>query len=565
MLRFLMLCFLISGCQSIPEFEFQSGDLLLKGAKIITVDESFSVKEDMVVRNGLIAYVGSELKIKDEDQVTTIDLNGQTIMPGLIEAHTHPAASAGLYKWLDLSGFKHDTAEQAIQALQTAADNLPKRQWIFAFGWDAMLLQGAYPPYKDVLDEISKEHPIWVMMQSMHSHYFNSYALDLAGINKNTPNPPGGGYYEKDEYGELTGLITESAPLAPFIKILPKPSSEQVKSMMDDQFKMYNQNGITSIGITGLIDNLLPSAEMAIQDLAEGESPKLRSFLYRVGGLDYSTRPALISNDFFNFMGYKYWSDGSPYTGSMLVNEPYEESDLAINALSIKSGSTGHSMFPKSVMTNLVSRDVQAGHQLAIHAQGDSACSYTLDVYRQALNQSPQKDHRFRMEHLALVTEEQMRNMNTLGITPSFHVNHIYYYGDFLARIVGASRTDQFMPLSYAVKEGMKFSLHNDSPMYPPSMFRAIQTAVERKTSNGRPIGSAFSISIEEAIRAVTIYPAWQMFAEEEIGSLEVGKKADFIIVDQNPLQTDFEDIHKIKVVQTYVNGQKVYDEQTKL
>lgn len=559
MLRFLLCSFLIIGCNSNSQFEFRSGDILFTGAEILTVDDSFSTQEDMVVRNGQLSYVGRKLNTKNSKGIRVIDLDGKTIMPGFIEAHTHPAASAGLYKWLDVSGFTHDSANEAIEALKSAANNLPKGQWIFAFGWDAMLLKGAYPPYKDVLDEISTEHPIWVMMQSMHSHYFNSYALDLAGLDNKTKNPPGGGYYEKDDNGELTGLITESAPLAPVLNILPKTSATQVVQMMEDQYSLYNQNGITSIGITGLIDNLLPTAETAIQNIAQSEQPKLRSFLYRVGGVDYSNREPLISNDFFKFMGYKYWSDGSPYTGSMLVNEPYEESDLAVNALSIQKGSIGHAMLPKLVMKNFVARDAQAGEQVAIHAQGDSACSYTLDVYRHALQNDPREDHRFRMEHLALVTESQVKKMSEMDITASFHINHIYYYGDFLARIVGADRMNQFMPLSYAANQGMKFSLHNDSPMYPPKMFRAIQTAVERKTMNGRPIGKEFSISIEEAIRAVTIYPAWQMFAEDEIGSLEVGKKADFVIVEKNPLEIDMAEIHSIKVLETFVNGKRVY------
>lgn len=170
MLRVLLFILIMTGCQSKPQFEFQSGDIYITGANIITVDDSFSIQNDMVIRDGTIAYVGSTLQSTELKDITVLTSNGQTIMPGLIEAHTHPAASAGLYKWLDVSGFKYSTAEEALDAIQTAANTLPDGEWIFAFGWDAMLLKGAYPPYKDVLDRITKKHPIWIMMQSMHSH-----------------------------------------------------------------------------------------------------------------------------------------------------------------------------------------------------------------------------------------------------------------------------------------------------------------------------------------------------------------------------------------------------------
>jgi len=509
-----------------------------------------------VVRGEEIIYVGRGLK-DAEGVATVIDLGGKTLMPGLIEPHTHPAASAGLYQWVDVSGITHKTAEEALEELRTAAAETPEGKWILGFGWDAMLLEGAFPPYREVLDEISKKHPIWVMMQSMHSHYFNSFALDLAGIKDDIVNPPGGGYYEKDENGRLTGLITENAPLAPILKVMERTPDAIIQAMLKSVYKKYNTYGVTSIGVLGLIDALIPNAEATIQKMSL-EDPSLRMFMYRIGGLDYSARPSFDDNPYYKYMGTKYWSDGSPYTGSMLLSEPYSESDLSVNKLSIDKGTFGHIMMPLRVFDKLVTKDAAAGFQIAIHAQGDSACVNTLNVLESALKQHPKEDHRYRMEHLALLKKEQVDRMATLDIYPSFHINHVYYYGDFLARIVGEDRASRFMPLKDAVDAGLKISLHNDSPMYPPDPLLAVQTAVTRKTLNGRPLGIDQAIDIRDALRAITINAAWQLFAEDKIGSLEVGKQADLVVLSKDPLSINPDEISKIKVDQVYIAGRKV-------
>jgi len=541
------------------KFPLMDGDMILMNGKVITVNDNFDVHEMLIIRHDTIAYSGEEIVVDTSRDIRIINLDGRTVMPGLIEPHTHPAASAGLYQWTDVSGFTHRTAEEALNALRDKVKVTPEGEWIFGFGWDAMLLEGAYPPYKEILDDISTKHPIWIMMQSMHSHYFNSLAFSMAGITRDVENAKQGGYYEKDEFGNLTGLVTEQATLAPFIKIIPAPKMEQLKYMIKAQYSMYHKNGITSIGVTGLIDAMMPNAEEIIHAASLEKNASLRVFLYRMGGRDYSQKSPLKENDFFQHLGYKYWADGSPYTGTMLLREAYEQSELNQSKLSIPQGSFGHEMLPLPIFKNLVHNDAKAQHQISIHAQGDSACVLALDVMEHALQEKTNTDHRFRLEHLALITKSQVNQMVDLGITPSFHINHIYYYGDFLAKIVGGKRANQFMPIGLMTAYDQPFSLHNDSPMYPPKPFLAAQTAVTRKTSNGRTLGAEYAISVEEAIRAITIYPAWQMFAEDLIGSLEVGKKADFIILTKNPLTIDPNNLSEINIEHVFVEGSQIF------
>jgi len=556
--KYLVLIVLLTffACESPIPLELMEGDKIFINGNVLTIDNEFSIASTLVVRDGKIIYVGDGFDRKD-DSVAVIDLQGKTLMPGLIEPHTHPAASAGLYQWVDVSGITHKTADDALDALREAVSQTPEGKWILAFGWDAMLLEGAYPPYREILDDISSKHPIWIMMQSMHSHYFSSYALDLAGIKDDIANPPAGGYYEKDENGKLTGLLTENAPLTPILKVMDPTPEGALIAMLKSVYTKYNSYGVTTIGVIGLIDALLPKAESMIQKMST-EEPSLRVFMYRVGGLDYSDRVAFEDNDYYSFRGTKYWSDGSPYTGSMLLSEPYTESDLSVNKLSIDKGSFGHIMLPLKTFDYLVSKDAAAGYQIAIHAQGDSACTNTLNVLESALIKNPNNDHRYRMEHLALINKNHLSKMSDLGVYPSFHINHVHYYGDFLGRIVG-DRAEQFMPLKDAVDAGLKISLHNDSPMYPPNPLLAVQTAVTRKTLNGRPLGEGQAIDIKEALKAVTINAAWQVFAEDRIGSLEVGKQADLVILAESPLTINPDQIGSIKVEQVYVGGRKVY------
>ena len=167
------------------------------------------------------------------------------------------------------------------------------------------------------------------------------------------------------------------------------------------------------------------------------------------------------------------------------------------------------------------------------------------------------KRHRF--EHLALVTEEQLSDMRQLNITPSFHINHIYFYGDSLSEhIIGSERAMRIMPLSAALERGHRISLHNDSPMYRPNPLLAIRTAVTRLTSSGHILGPQYKIDLKSAIRAVTIDAAWQLHMDEKIGSLRSGKKADFVILDRDPFKVNEEDIHRIQILATFVNGNKV-------
>lgn len=538
-------------------------DFIVHNANIITVDQGFSVANTMAIKEGKILYVGDREDINQWKGEFThvLDLKGKTVMPGFVEPHSHPIASAALYNWVDVSGMKHKTAKNALKALKKAVRETPKGEWILAFGWDMMLLKDAFPLTKDYIDRnITNEHPVWIMMQSMHTHYLNTMALKKGGITKKTPNPLAGGHYEKDENGNLTGIATESATVAPLIASMPKMSMIQTKAQITNMYQRYNVAGITTVGATGIVD-ILPgytALELCHEITATGDA-SVRLYYYDVGLPTLQDSLPVTDDWMLRRIGQKYWIDGSPYTGSMLMREPYLKSDLNQNKLNISEGEYGHAMFPTPFYPKLFKQANDLGWQISIHSQGDSSTAIALDVMSSILDLDSLADQRHRMEHLALVTDDQLDKMKQLGMTPSFHINHIYYYGDSLKKsIIGPERAERMMPLASAVEKGHKISLHSDSPMYPPNPLLTVKTAVTRRTSSGQVIGKEQAISVEDALKAITINAAWQMHAEDQIGSLEVGKQADFVILDQNPLSILPAQIGKIKLMATYLNGKKV-------
>lgn len=552
---------LISACQT-STIEQPVADLIITNANIITVDSSFSSASAMAIKNGKIIGIGQEVTIdKTRGQSTrVIDLMGMTVLPGFIEPHTHPIAGAALYDWIDVSGMKHSTAKGAIRALQKAARQVPEGEWIVAFGWDMILLEDAFPLTADYLDRtISNKHPIWVMAQSMHTHYMNTLAMKKAGINKNTSDPPGGGHYLKDSKGQLTGIATESATVAPLLMSLPLKSRQDVRRAIERMYSRYNAAGITSIGVTGMIDMFAGHNALDIcEEIARESFAPLRVYHYNIGGPKQSDSLPQNQSEYLTRLGQKYWIDGSPYTGSMLMTKPYESNSFTQEKLNIPEGSSGHLMYPESVYRKIFEQVHKLGWQLSVHCQGDSAVSVALNSLRRISIEENFHKRRHRLEHLALVTDDQLQEMNLFGLTPSFHINHIYYYGDALSSyIIGQDRTNKMMPLASAIRFDHKLSLHSDSPMYPPNPLLTVKTAVTRQSSSGTVYGPDQRISVADAIRAVTIHAAWQMHADNQIGSLEVGKKADFIILEEDPTTVLPERIDHIRIIATFINGQK--------
>jgi len=296
------------------------------------------------------------------------------------------------------------------------------------------------------------------------------------------------------------------------------------------------------------------------EKLAARDDVPVRNVAYlRHHQVDDAGRRPGEGDDYFRIQGVKLWYDGSPYSGTMLLDEPYLESRLCCCTLGIPSGTTGHANFEPDELRGLMGRLHEDGWQVLTHAQGDRGTREILDLYEHALGSRAGDDHRWRLEHCALISPDDLARAARLGVVPSFHVNHVYYYGPELRdAIIGPDRAARLMPVGTAVAAGHRVSLHADSPMYPPEPFRLMRTAVTRETRTGEAIALSEAISPDQALRAITIDAAWQLFAEDRVGSIEAGKLADFTVVDRNPLDVEPTELDTIQVLETWLGGRRI-------
>jgi predicted amidohydrolase YtcJ len=553
------------------------GSLYIYNGTVITLEDEQPKANAVFVDKGKIVAVGNDTELRLHLKKTTqlLDLKGATLLPGFIDPHTHPVASSFLHGMIDLSGFTHENQKEIWTHLESKIRNYPQGEWILCKGLDVVLVDDLEPPHITYLDSISPNNPLLILSLSMHSFWGNSLAFNAAGINKKSSNPNGSSYYGKDVGGNLNGYISEQAAFQPFREIVINTMGSAVlKEKCVTVLNEYAANGntsITSMGITTSDPNVirlyqyLSSQKISlfnkvfqILGLLPNRKPTVRNFVFVRDDADHLL-PESSNNgdDFFKLMGVKFWYDGSPYTGSMFLDEPYELSTVNQNKIHVPSGYSGKALWNKNEIANRIQQYDSAGWQVAVHTQGDRAISETLDGFEKS---RISKDSRHRLEHCLLPSKKSIKRMAELEVSPSFHINHLWYYGEALENhIIGRERTDKILPLKTAENNSLIFSLHSDQPMFESDPLSLIHTAVNRETRDGKIVGKSNKISVKQGLKSLTINAAWQIKMENKIGSIKPGKYADFVIIDQNPMIIDPRKIKDINVLQTIVNGNTIY------
>ncbi|MBI5115739.1 amidohydrolase, partial [Candidatus Poribacteria bacterium] len=498
-------------------------DIIFTGGDIVTVDDKNPTAEAIAVKNGKIAAVGSRVEVFRHKGSGTqvIDLEGRTLMPGLIEPHSHPVISALLYDWIDVSGFSNSSGREIMDRLRAAAAAAKQGEWIAAFGYDPILIRDLKALDADKLDEISSTNPILIMLQSMHTVFVNHKAFDVAGVTNDTPQPEGGTFV-KDKDGNLTGMVIEQGAIASVMLPLLLDSQEKGLDLIQKQVWRYAKAGYTTVGAMGVFPVFANWTDI-LKELVERDDCPIRIIVMnKATDLEQGiTVDFGGESDRLRAGGAKFWYDGSFGTGNVFLDAPYLNSKLMQEGLGIPKDTCGYSMFPKERFRELMQKYHDMGWQIAVHAQGDRAIRDVIDVYEAVLKASPRNDHRHRIEHGGLFPIDEMGRTARLGLTTSWHINYLYYYGEALRdEIIGPERARFAMPIAAANKAGLRSSLHNDSPMYPAEPFKLMRSAITRKTRNGQVIGPEQVIAVDEAIKALTINPAWQLFMEDKVGSL---------------------------------------------
>jgi len=532
--------------------------IVFHGGPVITM-ASVPEVEAIWIREGRIERLGNFAEVVSAagTEADLVDLDGATLMPGFIEPHTHPLASAMLGAAIDVSGFKHDTRDELMATLRKETRGINPQPWIIAFGWDPIMLRGLTPPTLRELDELSPDKPFVVLTQAMHEAFANSAALAAAGISRDTPDPPGGSF-GRDTNGDLTGAVLEVNAIEYLLRALPPSPQAVTELILRWQLAEYASGGFTTIGVLGMVGRAEDPLGM-LQALSADPSVPVRSVVYALPDeADSGTGPRGTAADRFIVRGVKLWVDGSPYTGGAAFADPYENSELTREVMHLAPGHMGPLNYEPDELAALFSRFHEAGYRVAFHTQGERAIDLVLAAAESMLVAHPWTDHRHRLEHNALITTAQIQRAKSLGFELSFFTEHLYYYGDRLPEIVG-DRTERYMPVGTAFREGHRATIHSDNPMTPVGPLRVIRNAVLRRPrTGGEPLGASERLTVGQALEAMTINAAWQLGVDAHRGSLEAGKAADLVVLSRNPLDTPVEALDEIEVLGTWIDGQPI-------
>jgi hypothetical protein len=547
----------LGGCVSltlgVEACQAADANLVYLNGEVLTMNTANTTAQAVAVTGDTISAVGSteEIRALIGPSTNVVDLKGKTLLPGFIDAHGHFPESGvnALYK-VDVNSPPIGTTKtiaDIIARLKVKAQQTPKGQWVQGFGYDDTLLAEKRHPTRDDLDAISTDHPIWVSHVSGHFGAANSLALQMINITEETPDPKGGVIRRYPGTQKPNGVLEENA-LFQMLRGIPPWSREQGFAAIATAAKEYLSKGVTTAqsGLT-----LDPWMDTFITAAATPGALPLRVVVWPAFK---ATDKQFPESPMLKLGAVKLVADGSIQGYSGYLTKPY-----AVPPAGAKPDYVGYPFVSREELTTRVKALHDAGHQIAIHGNGDAAIDNILHAYHEARQAHPRTDARHLIVHSQMAREDQLDAMKELALIPSFFVLHTYYWGDRHRDIfMGKERAYRISPAQSALKRGLRFTIHTDTPVVPMEPLRLIWAAVNRISTGGDVIGKEQRISPLEALRAVTIDAAWQHFDEQRLGSIEPGKLADLVILSESPLRAP-ERIKDLQVLATIIGGQTVY------
>ena len=521
---------------------------------VLTVDDARPTAGALAVSEGRIVAVGDRADVESlvGPDTQVVELGDGCVMPGLIEAHGHPLMEAIVLadRIVDIRPVTMPNADDVLAAI---VDEVAARGASGAYlnGWDPLLQVGLPQPTLEWLDGVAPDGSLVIIHNSGHEAYFNSAAARLLGLNRDTPDPKGA-KYGRDASGELDGTAKETGAVFPLIGGAVDPHG--YPDMLLAECARLNRVGLTTCSEMAFDPMFRPALDALRNDL----TVRLRTYEMSTAAMS-TTEVVDNGDDVVRQIGIKIWVDGSPWIGNIDLTFPYLDT-AATRSIGVTPGSCGCANYTREQLTEIVGAYFPLGWQMACHVQGDNGVDTILDVYEQALQAHPRGDHRLRLEHVGAITNEQLQRAHAMGVTCSIFVDQIHYWGDVLVDgLFGEEHGSRWMPAGSAAATGMRISLHNDPPVTPEEPLRNISVAVTRTAPSGRVLGPQERLTVDQAIRAQTIDAAWQLFSDDVIGSLEVGKYADLVVLSADPRSVPPETIADLDIRATYLAGRLVH------
>jgi predicted amidohydrolase YtcJ len=530
-------------------------DVILRGGTIRPLPGA-PVASALAIKGGQVFAVGDEsaLSALKTGDTKVVDLGGRTLLPGLIDPHCHTLLASLIFELLDDVGYaKYPTRAQLVAHLKQVAASTPKGQWVVGANFDNLLQGGDFS--RAALDDISTDHPIFIWYTNGHDACVNSEALRIAAISEDVGELPGGAHFGRGADGKLDGLVYEESAMLKFaVHFLAKITPELAGKAVTHYCRHMGSVGNTMLHEPGTIrsdwieqfaklSNTLAcrtSASVMFDDM-KGLAP------YRSLGL--GANGATVAESLFSLYGVKIVGDGSNQTETGAQTKPY-----------LNASSKGAPNFDAALLKRMVAEVKDFGLPVLIHCNGDYTIDIALDAIEAAYADSSAHGVN-RIEHSTMARPDQILRMKKLGVQPSFLMNHVRFYGAaYREQIFGAERAAFMDPAGACVRAGLPFTLHSDAPCSPPGPLALISTAVTRRCIiDGSVVGPDQAISLDDAIRAVTIDAARQIGQGDLLGSLQKGKEADFTILESDPYKVSPDAIADIKVSETWVAGERKF------
>jgi len=521
-------------------------DLLIFNGKIVTVDNQFSIAEGFAVNDGKIVEVGTKEELSEKYTAKkSVDLKGRYVYPGLIDAHCHFYGYGMNLRNADLTGTK--SFEEIIEILKEHYQKLPS-EWILGRGWDQNDWEIKEFPSKEKLDEAFPDIPVFIRRIDGHGAIANSEALKRANVTKETKIQGGDLILEN---GKLTGVLIDNA-MGLVGKVIPGNSNKEIAigllQAQEDCFEV----GLTAVfnaglgkGVIELMDSLHKAGELKIRVNAwiSPTEENFERFLYQ----------GIYETDRLKVCAIKLFSDGALGSRGAKLIEPYSDDP----------GNSGLLVSNQEKLLDLCKLAYKYGYQVNTHCIGDSANRLMLHIYAEVLKEK--NDRRWRIEHAQVIHPDDFQLFGKYSIVPSIQPTHatsdMYWAGDRLGpeRVKGAYAYKQLLEQIGWIPDGSDFPVEDINPLY------GFYAAVARKDLKGFPedgYQTENALSREEALKAMTIWAAKSGFEETRFGSIEPGKFADFIILEEDLLSMNIDKVPAIKIIATYIQGEKVFSRE---
>ncbi|MEW2459075.1 amidohydrolase [Microbacterium sp. K41] len=538
----------------------QAAPALVTARAIHTADAADTTATAMLTDRGRIVALGTVAECEDVAARAgltpeRVELGDAVVVPGFVDAHAHPLMFGQMMTWVDCGPEKAGSIPEIVALLKAAAAGLPAGRPVRGYGYEQRNLAEKRHPTRFELDEVASDREVYLMNASGHGGVVNSYTLDINGVDRDTPNPDGGEFF-RDADGELTGELSDAAcniltgvhgvkigHHGPNFHLADEP--EEHLRQLDAATQRFLAGGVTSIGDCQVTRR---EFDMYLR-LAEAGRLELRVSMYLLSHLlDEALEMGLVGqfgNAHLSFAGIKFYADGTlggwtAYFPDGYVGDPCR---------------TGQLYHEPADYAELIRKAHAAGLQTATHAQSPTAIEMVVSAIEAALAERPDADARHRIEHCGLPTPEQIARMATAGIRPVNQTQHYFNWGEGVEEAIGTPG-ERFNPLGEFERAGVPMTISSDAPVAEPIPLEAIQTAVTRVTRRGHRLGpDDLRISALAALRAHTIEGAVSIGREDDLGSLEVGKLADFAVLSDDPLAVPAEEIAAIEVRETWVDG----------